>query len=97
MPSIDWGSMVGMTVAALTGWYVGFFIGAVVIIIVVTLVAIILRVARKIAIQARLVTLALEDCRVNTLPLWDISAVNAGVTDINRNAAAARGVLEGML
>lgn len=86
----------GATVAALTGWYVGFFIGAVVIVIVVTLVAIILRVARKIAIQARLVTLALEDCRVNTLPLWDIQTVNSGVMDINQSAAAARGVLEAM-
>ncbi|MDQ2727148.1 MAG: hypothetical protein M3Y91_04600 [Actinomycetota bacterium] len=95
MPSIDWGSMVGTTVAALTGWYVGFFVAAIVIVIVVVLVAIILRVARKIAIQARVVTLALEDCRVNTLPLWDIQAVNAGVTDINRSAAAARGLLGG--
>lgn len=77
-----------------TGWYVGFGIAAVIIVIVVVLVAVILRLARKIGIQARDVTLALDDCRANTMALWDVQVVNDGVKDINRSAAAARGLLE---
>lgn len=77
-----------------TGWYVGFTIAAVIILIVVLLVAIILRLARKIAIQARDVTLALDDCRAHTTALWDVQVVNDGVKDINRSAAAARQLLE---
>ena len=95
MATTDWGVMVVTTVAVLTGWYVGFGIAAVVIVIVVVLVAVILSLARRIGMQAREVTLALEDCRVNTLPLWDIGLVNAAVVDINKSATAARGVLEG--
>lgn len=72
----------------------GFGIATVVIAIVVILVAVILRLARKIAIQARDVTLALDDCRENTMALWDVQIVNDGVKDINRSAALARGLLE---
>ncbi|MDQ6837432.1 MAG: hypothetical protein M3137_03590 [Actinomycetota bacterium] len=82
------------TVAVLTGWYVGFIITTVIVLIVVILVAIILRLARKIGIQARDVTLALDDCRANTMALWDVQQVNSGVKDINRSAAAARELLE---
>lgn len=84
----------GFTGGVQTGWYVGFGIAAVVIVIVVVLVAVILRLARKISIQARDVTLALDECRNNTLALWDVQMVNDGVKDINRSAAAARHLLE---
>jgi Na+-transporting NADH:ubiquinone oxidoreductase subunit NqrF len=86
-----------LVVASLTGWYVGLIIAAVVVTIVVVLVAIILNLARKIAIQAREVTYAIDDCRANTNALWDVSAVVNGVKNINKNAAAAREVLENQL
>jgi len=83
-----------VVVAALTGWYVGLTIAIVVVVIVVVLVAIILNLARKIAVQARKVTLALDDCRYNTTALWDVQALVSGVKDINKSAAAARELLE---
>ncbi|MDQ6783505.1 MAG: hypothetical protein M3063_08705 [Actinomycetota bacterium] len=82
------------TIAVLTGWYVGFIIATAVVIIVVILVVVILRLARTIAIQARDVTLALDDCRANTMALWEVQQVNTGVKDINRSAASARELLE---
>jgi hypothetical protein len=69
-------------------------IAIVVVLIVVVLVAIILNLARKIAIQARQVTWALDDCRANTVALWDVQQVVSGVKDINKSAAAAREMLE---
>lgn len=86
-----------MVVAALTGWYVGLIIAVVVVAIVVVLVAIILNLARKIAVQARQVTYAIDDCRQNTNALWDVQAVLSGVKDINKSAAAAREILENQL
>ncbi|MGH9076897.1 MAG: hypothetical protein ACRDY0_05495 [Acidimicrobiales bacterium] len=79
---------------SLSGWYTGFSIAAVVVAIVVVLVMVILRLARKIGIQAREVTLALDDCRANTMALWDVQQVVTGVKQINQNAAAARELLE---
>ncbi|MHB1533427.1 MAG: hypothetical protein ACYC1D_02245 [Acidimicrobiales bacterium] len=83
-----------MVLGSLTGWYVGFSIGAAVVAIVVILVAMILRLARTIGVQAREVTLALDDCRENTMSLWEVNKVVTGVKDINRSAAAAREMLE---
>ena len=83
--------------ASLTGWYVGFSITAVVVAIVVVLVAIILHLARTIAIQAREITLALDDGRNNTMAMWNVGKVVEGVKDINRSAAAARELLEAQL
>jgi hypothetical protein len=80
--------------ASLTGWYVGFSVTAVVVAIVVVLVAIILNLARTIALQAREVTLALDDGRANTMALWEVSKVVEGIKDINRSATAARELLE---
>ncbi|MGH9070094.1 MAG: hypothetical protein ACRDX8_02735 [Acidimicrobiales bacterium] len=80
----------------LTGWYVGYIIAAAIIVVVVLVVATILTLARRIGIQARAVTLALEECRRNTLALWDVPIVNNAIEDINNSAVAARGVLEGL-
>ncbi|MGH9070000.1 MAG: hypothetical protein ACRDX8_02235 [Acidimicrobiales bacterium] len=80
----------------LTGWYVGFIIAAVLITAVVALVATILFLARLIGEEARTVTLDLEECRRNTMALWDVPVVNSAIEDINNSAAAARGVLEGL-
>lgn len=84
-------------VEPLTGWYVGLAIAAAVIVIVVVLVAIILSQARRIGTQARTITFALEDCRRNTMALWDVPVVNSAVEDIVNSAVTARGVLEDLL
>ncbi len=79
----------------LTGWYVGYAITAIIIAIVVVLVASILDLARRIAVQALQITAALDQGRINTLPLWDVDKVNGGVRSIIKSAQTARGVLEG--
>lgn len=84
--------MVGV---ALTGWYVGYVITSIVIAIVVILVAIILSLARRIGIQADQITTALDEARINTLPLWDVDKINGGVRSITRSAQEARALLGG--
>ncbi len=79
----------------LTGWYVGYVIGAVVIAIVVVLVSVILGLARRIAVQADLITESLDQARINTLPLWEVDKVNVGLRNITRNAQEARVLLGG--
>ena len=80
---------------ALTGWYVGYVIASVVIAIVVILVAIILSLARRIGVQADQITTALDEARVNTLPLWDVDKINGSVRSITRSAQEARALLGG--
>lgn len=80
---------------ALTGWYVGYVIAAVVITIVVVCVSIILALARRIAVQADAITGALDQARINTLPLWDVDKVNGGVRSIMKSAQEARVSLGG--
>jgi hypothetical protein len=79
----------------LTGWYVGYAIAAVIITVVVILVGIILALARRIGVQALQVTDALDQARINTLPLWEVDKVNSGVRSIIRSAETARQVLGG--
>ncbi len=81
--------------AVLTGWYVGLAIGAVVIAVVVVLVAIILGLARRISVQARSITGALNQSRVNTLALWDVDKVNESIRQTMVHAEAARSRLGG--
>ena len=78
---------------SLTGWYVGYVIAAVVITIVVILVGIILALARRIGVQAIQITEALDEARINTLPLWDVDKINTGVRSIIKSAQTARQVL----
>ena len=79
----------------LTGWYVGYAIAAVIITVVVILVGIILALARRIGVQAQEVTSALDEARINTLPLWEVDKINTGVRSIIRSAEQARQVLGG--
>ena len=79
----------------LTGWYVGYAIAAVIITLVVILVGAILALARRIGVQAREVTEALDEARINTLPLWELDKVNTSVRSITRSAEQARQVLGG--
>ena len=79
----------------LTGWYVGYVIAAVIITVVVILVGMILALARRIGVQAAEVTAALDEARINTLPLWEVDKINSGVRSITRSAEQARQVLGG--
>ena len=79
----------------LTGWYVGYVIAGVLITVVVILVAIILGLARRIGVQADVVVGALDQARINTLPLWDVDKVNGGVRSIITSAQEARTALGG--
>jgi hypothetical protein len=79
----------------LSGWYVGYIVAAVLITVVVILVGIILGLARRIGVQADVVVGALDQARINTLPLWDVDKVNGGVRSIIKSAQEARQVLGG--
>ncbi len=80
---------------SLAGWYVGYIIAAVVITIVVILVGIILALARRIGVQALQITAALDEARINTLPLWDVDKINGGIRSITQSAREARAMLGG--
>jgi hypothetical protein len=84
-----------MLALSLAGWYVGYAIAAIVIAIVVVLVAIILGLARRIGVQADMVTDSLDESRVNTFPMWDVDKVNDALRGARRNAEQARTLLEG--
>lgn len=84
-----------MLALSLAGWYVGYTIAAITIAIVVVLVAIILGLARRIGVQADMVTDSLDESRVNTFPMWDVDKVNDALRGARRNAEEARAVLEG--
>ncbi|HJV08721.1 MAG TPA: hypothetical protein VJ653_03545 [Acidimicrobiales bacterium] len=79
----------------LSGWIVGYIVAAVLITVVVILVGIILGLARRIGVQADVVVGALDQARINTLPLWDVDKVNGGVRSIIKSAQEARSVLGG--
>lgn len=81
--------------AVLTGWYVGYAIGAVIVSLVVVLVATILTLARKIGVQAQEAIVALDEARVNTLPLWEVNKASDGLRSITMTASRARAVLGG--
>ncbi|MDQ6616903.1 MAG: hypothetical protein M3083_19680 [Actinomycetota bacterium] len=84
-----------MAAVVLTGWYVGFAITIVIIAIVVILVASILTLARRIGGQAIAIEESLNEGRLATLGLWNMSNVNEELNQIVRRAATARSVLEG--
>lgn len=79
----------------LFGWYVGFAVAFAVIVVVVILVAAILTLAKRIGEQAQMAIGALDDCRVSTLPLWDVSKVNDSVNSIVGGLRKARAALGG--
>jgi len=87
--------MLQVAAVDLTGWYVGYVIAAVLITVVVILVAMILGLARRIGVQADVITGDLDQARINTLPLWDVDKVNGGVRSIIKSAQEARAALGG--
>lgn len=81
--------------AVLTGWYVGLALGAIIIAVVVVLVATILGLARRIGVQAKQITAAINEARVNTLPMWDVDRVNESLRLTTKHAEEARAALGG--
>lgn len=77
------------------GWWVGLAIGAVVVVIVVVVVTAIILLARRISIQAEMGTAALDEARVNTIPLWDVMKINDAARAILRATRTARSALGG--
>ena len=73
----------------------GYIIAGVIITVVVILVGIILALARRIGEQEAAITAALDEARINTLPLWDVDKINTGVRSITKSAQTARQVLGG--
>lgn len=74
----------------LFGWFVGLGIGFAIVLVVVVIVATILATASRISGQARAAIRALDQGRVNTLPLWDVAETNRSLKGIVTAAQAAR-------
>lgn len=80
--------------AHLWGWWLGLGLGFAIVWVVVILVSAILSRASRIAKQAQDILIGLDRGRVNTLPLWDIDAVNTSAKAILDHATEAREALE---
>lgn len=78
----------------LWGWWLGLGLGFAIVWVVVILVSAILSRASRIAKQAQDILIGLDRARVQTLPLWDIDAVNASAKAILEHATEAREALE---
>lgn len=78
----------------LWGWWLGLGLGFAIVWVVVILVSAILSRASRIAKQAQEILIGLDRGRVQTLPLWDIDAVNASAKAILERATEAREALE---
>lgn len=78
----------------LFGWWLGLGIGFALVWVVVILVSAILSRASRIAKQAQDILIGLDRGRVQTLPLWDIDAVNDSAKAILERATEAREALE---
>ncbi|MGH2706637.1 MAG: hypothetical protein ACRDJ4_16580 [Actinomycetota bacterium] len=77
------------------GWYVGFAVAFAIIVVVVIVVAAILTLARRIEVQATQAIAALDEGRVNTLPLWDVQKVEQSARSILDGLQQARIALGG--
>lgn len=80
--------------AHLWGWWLGLGLGFALVWVVVILVSAILSRASRIAKQAQDILIGLDRGRVQTLPLWDIDAVNTSAKAILDRATEAREALE---
>lgn len=78
----------------LFGWYLGFAIGFAIIVVVVVIVAAILTLAERIGKQAQEAIEALEQGRMNTLPMWDLAHTNEHAQGVLLSLQQARGVLQ---
>jgi len=73
-----------------SGWLLGWLIGAGVVVIVVVLLLLMIQGATKAADKAEAILAALDEAKVNTLPLWEVDTTNQVATRIVVAATAAR-------
>lgn len=76
--------------SSVNGWVLGWLIGAGVVVIVVVLLLLMIQGATRAAGKAEAVLAALDDAKVNTLPLWEVDTTDRLLTRIVSAAAAAR-------
>jgi len=74
----------------MSGWVLGWLIGAGVVMIVVVLLLLMIRGAAKAAEKAEAILAALDEAKVNTLPLWAVDDTNQVATRIVDAATSAR-------
>ncbi len=74
----------------MSGWELGWIIGAIVVVVVVVLLALLIRGATQAAQKAEDIVIALDEAKVNTLPLWEVDTTNQVATRIVGAATSAR-------
>lgn len=74
----------------MSGWVLGWIIGAGVVVIVVVLLLLMIRGAAKAAATAEAILGALDEAKVNTLPLWEVDTTNQVADRIVGAATSAR-------
>ena len=74
----------------MSGWVVGWIIGGVVVVVVVTLLLLMIQGASRAAQKAEAVLAALDEAKVNTLPLWEVDTTNQVAGRIVAAATDAR-------
>jgi hypothetical protein len=82
-------------IAASTGWYVGFVLGIVVIAVAAAIVITIVRLARRIAEQARTAVGGVEVVKTQTDELGGVARINDSGVRILHSARALRKVAVG--
>jgi hypothetical protein len=73
-----------MPLALSSWWYVGWGIGAAVVLVAAVLLLLIIAFGRRIASQAREITVALDGTRENTAPLFEVTRTNLALDRITR-------------
>lgn len=68
----------------------GWIVGAVVVVVVVVLLLLLIRGAARVAATAEAVLGALDEAKVNTLPLWELDTTNQVADRIVGAATSAR-------
>ncbi|MDQ3146992.1 MAG: hypothetical protein M3R01_08705 [Actinomycetota bacterium] len=74
----------------MSGWVLGWIIGGAIVVVVVALLLLMIRGAARAAGKAEAVLAALDEAKVNTLPLWEVDTTNQVATRIVEAATAAR-------
>ena len=77
-------------------WILGFAVAGAVVVIAASLLVTIIVLARRIAGQAAVITLALDGAMRNTNALFDLASLNHALESIARGLARARGQSKGI-
>jgi hypothetical protein len=79
-----------VTLAASSGWWIGWAIALVVVLIAATLLLLIIGLGQRIVRQADEITAALDGARENTAPLFDVVKTNLAIDRITRGLRTVR-------